>query len=289
MPTAIRPMLAVSVEKPFDDPEWLYEIKWDGYRAVSFIEDGRVRLVSRNQNDLTGEFPELRDLSKLIKTKNAILDGEVVALDEHGRASFSLMQQRTGIRKGGRRVGAHRELQVVYYLFDLIYLDGYDLRRVDLEQRKQALSQIIAASELVRYSEHFPEGLKLFEAAKKQGLEGILAKKRRSCYEERRSRDWLKIKVTQTVDCVIGGYTDPEGQPAIFRIDCPRSLRQARASNSRGAGGNGIQSGNAERNLATAQGTGNQSQSVLRQSGRGACALAETGASGRNQIFRVDA
>jgi bifunctional non-homologous end joining protein LigD len=216
MPAAIRPMLATSIEKAFDDPEWLYEIKWDGYRAVSFIEDGKVRLVSRNQNDLTGEFPELRELSKLIKAKNAILDGEVVALDEHGRASFSLMQQRTGIRKGGRRVGANRELQVVYYLFDLIYLDGYDLRRVDLEQRKQALSLIIAASDLVRYSEHFPQGLKLFEAAKQEGLEGILAKKRRSCYEERRSRDWLKIKVTQTVDCVIGGYTDPEGSRQYF-------------------------------------------------------------------------
>ena len=216
MPTAIHPMLAVSVDEAFDDPEWLYEIKWDGYRAVSFIENKKVRLVSRNQNDLTGEFPELRDLSKLIKAKNAILDGEVVALDEQGRASFSLMQQRTGIRKGGRRVGANRELQVVYYLFDLIYLDGYDLRRVDLEQRKQALSQIIVASDLVRYSEHFPQGLKLFEAAKQQGLEGILAKKRRSCYEERRSRDWLKIKVTQTVDCVIGGYTDPEGSRQYF-------------------------------------------------------------------------
>lgn len=216
MPTAIRPMLATPIEKPFDDPEWLYEIKWDGYRAVSFIEDGKVRLVSRNQNDLTGEFPELRDLSKLIKAKNAILDGEVVALDEQGRASFSLMQQRTGIRKGGRRIGANRELQVVYYLFDLIYLDGYDLRRVDLEQRKRVLSQIIVASDLVRYSEHFSQGLKLFEAVKKQGLEGILAKKRRSCYEERRSRDWLKIKVTQTVDCVIGGYTDPEGSRQYF-------------------------------------------------------------------------
>ena len=174
MPAAIHPMLAISVEKPFDDPEWLYEIKWDGYRAVSFIEDGRVRLVSRNQNDLTGEFPELRDLSKLIKAKNAILDGEVVALDEHGRASFSLMQQRTGIRKGGRRVGANRELQVVYYLFDLIYLDGYDLRRVDLEQRKQTLSQIIAARDLVRYSEHFPQGLKLFEAARSRGSKAFL-------------------------------------------------------------------------------------------------------------------
>jgi bifunctional non-homologous end joining protein LigD len=216
MPTAVHPMLATSVEKPFDNPEWLFEIKWDGYRAVSFFQDGKVRLVSRNQNDLTGEFPELHELSKLIKAKSAVLDGEVVVLDEQGRASFSLMQQRTGIRKGGRRTGARRELQVVYYIFDLIYLDGYDLRRVALEQRKQVLSQIIVPSELVRYSDHFPQGLALFEVAKQKGLEGILAKKRASHYEERRSREWLKIKVTQTVDCVVGGYTDPEGSRQYF-------------------------------------------------------------------------
>jgi len=216
MPTAIHPMLATPVEKPFDDPDWLFEIKWDGYRAVSFLQDGKVRLVSRNQNELTGEFPELRELSKLIKAKNAILDGEVVALDQQGRASFSLMQQRTGIRKGGRRVGARRELQIVYYLFDLLYLDGYDLRRVALEQRKQALAQIVAPSDLVRYSDHFPQGLALFDVAKQKGLEGILAKRRESHYEERRSREWLKIKVTQTVDCVVGGYTDPEGSRQYF-------------------------------------------------------------------------
>jgi bifunctional non-homologous end joining protein LigD len=216
MPTAVHPMLATSVEKPFDDPEWLFEIKWDGYRAVSFLQDGKVRLVSRNQNELTGEFPELNELSKLIKAKNAVLDGEVVALDEQGRASFSLMQQRTGIRKGGRRGGARRELQIVYYIFDLLYVDGYDLRRVALEQRKQVLSQIIAPSELIRYSDHFPQGLALFEVAKQKGLEGILAKKRASHYEERRSREWLKIKVTQTIDCVIGGYTDPEGSRQYF-------------------------------------------------------------------------
>ncbi|HXM62732.1 MAG TPA: non-homologous end-joining DNA ligase [Terriglobales bacterium] len=216
MPAAIHPMLATSVEEPFDDPEWLFEIKWDGYRAVSFLQDGKVRLVSRNQNELTGEFPELHELSKLIKAKNAVLDGEVVALDEQGRASFSLMQQRTGIRKGGRRVGARRELQIVYYLFDLLYLDGYDLRQVALEQRKQALAQIVASNDLVRYSDHFPQGLALFEVAKKKGLEGIIAKKRESHYEERRSREWLKIKVTQTIDCVVGGYTDPEGSRQYF-------------------------------------------------------------------------
>jgi bifunctional non-homologous end joining protein LigD len=216
MPTAVHPMLATSVEKPFDDPGWLFEIKWDGYRAVSFLQDGKVRLVSRNQNDLTGEFPELHELSKLIKAKNAVLDGEVVALDEQGRASFSLMQQRTGIRKGGRRVGARRELQIVYYIFDLLYVDGYDLRRAGLEERKKVLSQLIAPSALVRYSDHFPQGLALFEVAKQKGLEGILAKKRASHYEERRSREWLKIKVTQTIDCVVGGYTDPEGSRQYF-------------------------------------------------------------------------
>jgi bifunctional non-homologous end joining protein LigD len=104
----------------------------------------------------------------------------------------------------------------VYYVFDLLYVDGYDLRRVSLEQRKRALAQIIVPNELVRYSDHFPQGLALFEVARQKGLEGILAKKRSSHYEERRSHDWLKIKVTQTVDCVVGGYTDPEGSRQYF-------------------------------------------------------------------------
>jgi bifunctional non-homologous end joining protein LigD len=216
MPTAVHPMLATPVDKPFDDPEWLFEIKWDGYRAVSFLSDGKVRMVSRNQNDLTGEFPELRELAKSIKAKTAVLDGEIVVLDDQGRPSFSMMQQRTGIRKGGKRTGARRDLPVQYYVFDVIYLDGYDLRRVGLEQRKQALAQIIAPSELIRYSDHFPQGLALFDLAKQKGLEGILAKKRDSHYEERRSQEWLKVKVTQTVDCVVGGYTDPEGSRQYF-------------------------------------------------------------------------
>jgi bifunctional non-homologous end joining protein LigD len=217
MPTTITPMLATPVEKPFDDPEWLFEIKWDGYRAVAFVENGKVRLVSRNQNDLTGQYSELHDLPKLVKAKNAILDGEIAALDEQGRASFSLMQQRTGIRSGGRRTAARPDVPVVYYVFDLLYADGYDLRRVALEDRKQALVQVVATNEVVRHSEHFPErGVTLFEAAKQQGLEGILAKHRGSLYEERRSREWLKIKITQTIDCVIGGYTDPEGSRQYF-------------------------------------------------------------------------
>jgi len=215
-PTAVHPMLAASVEKPFDNPEWLFEIKWDGYRAIAFIEDSKVRLVSRNQNDLTAQFSELRDLPKFVKAKTAILDGEIVALDEGGRSSFSLIQQRTGIRKGGRRAAGRSDVPALYYAFDLIYLDGYDLRRVTLEERKQALAGIISTSEILRYSDHFDKGTALFEAAKQQGLEGILAKMRSSHYEERRSHEWLKIKITQTVDCVVGGYTDPEGSREYF-------------------------------------------------------------------------
>jgi bifunctional non-homologous end joining protein LigD len=210
-------MLATAIEKPFDDPDWFFEIKWDGYRAVAFIENGKLRLVSRNQNDLTGQFSELRELPALIKARTAILDGEIVALDEEGRPSFSLMQQRTGIRSGGRRTASRSNVPTSYFVFDLIYLDGYDLRRVSLEDRKQALAQIVTATETIRISEHYHgSGVALFEAAKQKGLEGILAKRRGSSYEEHRTRDWLKIKVTRTVDCVIGGYTDPEGSRQYF-------------------------------------------------------------------------
>jgi len=217
MPSAITPMLATSVEKPFDSPDWLFEIKWDGYRAVTFIADGKVRLVSRNQNDLTAQFSELHDLPKFVKAETAVLDGEIVALDEQGRSSFSLMQQRTGFRTGGLRAARRADVLIVYYVFDLLYLDGYDLRRVALEDRKRVLSEIVISNPLVRYSEHFVDnGIALFEAAKQQGLEGILAKKRGSFYEERRSHEWLKIKITQTIDCVIGGYTEPEGSRDYF-------------------------------------------------------------------------
>ncbi len=216
MPTAIHPMLATSIDEPFDDPEWLFEIKWDGYRAIAFIAKGKVRLVSRNQNDLTAQFPELQSIPAFIKAGTAIIDGEIAILDEQGRSSFSLMQQRTGIRSGGRRTGSRSDIPVLFYVFDLLYLDGCDLRRVALEQRKDLLAKLISQDGPVRYSDHFSQGKALFEVARQKGLEGILAKRRTSIYEERRTREWLKIKITQTVDCVIGGYTDPEGSRDYF-------------------------------------------------------------------------
>jgi bifunctional non-homologous end joining protein LigD len=219
MPAVIHPMLATPTAKAFDNPDWLFEIKWDGYRAVAFIEDGRVRLVSRSQNDLTAQFPELGSLPQFVEAQRAILDGEIVALDDEGRPSFSLMQQRTGFQPGKRRLPRREGVPVIYYAFDLLYLEGLDLRRVALEQRKQLLQDRIKASEsdVIHFSDHYAEkGLDLFEAAKQRGLEGIVAKKRNSAYQEKRSNDWLKIKITQRQECVIGGYTDPEGSRECF-------------------------------------------------------------------------
>jgi len=217
MPTTIHPMLAESVENPFDDKDWLFEIKWDGYRAIAFVEDGKVRLVSRNQNELTGRYPELKDLPESINAKTAILDGEVVAIDTDGRPSFSLMQQRTGFRPGGHRAAPKADVPVLYYAFDLLYLDGYDWRRMRLEERKAKLATIVRAGDSLRYSDHFEaQGKALFEIARDKKLEGILAKKRNSCYEERRSREWLKIKIRQQTECVVGGFTEPEGTRAHF-------------------------------------------------------------------------
>lgn len=214
MPRAVHPMLATLVDGPFDDNEWLFEIKWDGYRAVAFIENGRVRLVSRTQNEFT-QYPELDDLPRFVKAKTAVLDGEIVALDDEGRASFSLMQQRNS--RFSRRTLRKDDFPILYYAFDLLYLDGYSLERVDLERRKELLKQILIEGPTLRFSDHHLErGTALYEAAKQKQLEGIVAKRRASCYVQKRSREWLKMKVTQQQECVIGGYTDPRGSREHF-------------------------------------------------------------------------
>ena len=218
MPSSIRPMLATPIDKPFDNDDWLYEVKWDGYRAVAFLDGNSLRLVSRNQNNLTAAYPELHDIGRFVKARTAVLDGEIVALDDEGRPSFSLMQQRTGVGESGHRIRRTRDdIPVVYYAFDLLYVDGYDLMQARLEQRKQLLSSIVEKNDLLRYSDHYPgQGMALFQAAAQRGLEGIVAKHRTSCYEQKRSREWLKIKITRRQECVIGGYTDPRGARENF-------------------------------------------------------------------------
>ncbi len=217
MPTTIHPMLATTTDKPFDNDAWLFEIKWDGYRAVAFIQDGGVRFVSRNQNDLTAQYPELAEIPSHLKATTVVLDGEIVALDEEGRSSFSLMQQRAGFSSPAKRKARNPAIPVLYYAFDLLYLDGRDLRKLPLEERKRTLSSIIQPNEVLLYSDHFEgQGIALFEAAKQRGLEGIVAKRRTSIYEERRSNNWLKIKITHRIECVVGGYTKPKGAREFF-------------------------------------------------------------------------
>jgi bifunctional non-homologous end joining protein LigD len=218
MPRVIHPMLATLVDSAFDDPQWLYEIKWDGYRAIAYLDGGSTRLVSRNQNDLTAAYPELHSIGDYVKARTAILDGEIVALDEQGRPSFGLMQQRTGVGSGGHRIRRTRDdIPVMYYVFDLLYLDGYNLMNAKLEQRKELLASILAPSDLIRYSGHFTgNGKALLEVARQRQLEGIVAKQRNSQYVQKRSREWLKIKIVKQQECVIGGYTDPRGSRENF-------------------------------------------------------------------------
>jgi bifunctional non-homologous end joining protein LigD len=217
MPGAIRPMLATLVDAPFNSREWLYEVKWDGYRALAFVEEAKVRLLSRNQNDLSGVYPELSVMPSCVRAKTVILDGEIVALDAQGRSSFSLMQQRTGTGSGGRRPRLGRsDIPIHYYVFDLLYLDGYSLLRVDLKTRKDLLREVLAQNQWVHYSEHFDDGIQLYRAAGERQLEGIIAKRSSSRYATGRSREWLKIKLTHEQECVIGGYTDPRGSRQHF-------------------------------------------------------------------------
>jgi len=232
MPKRVTPMLATLVDKPFTSHEWLYEIKWDGYRALAFVEDGKARLVSRNQNDLTQAFAELaEELPGRVRARRALIDGEIVALDERGRSSFSLMQQRTlGVVGGGALGGAqstphirqqradvgHPVSLVAFYAFDLLFVDGWSLMGVRLEERKRLLREALETDTRIRYSEEFDDGAKLLAAAREQGLEGIVAKRRDSTYEQRRSRAWCKVKITQSQECVIGGWTEPRGEREYF-------------------------------------------------------------------------
>lgn len=201
-PVFIKPMLASLISHPFDDENWLFEIKWDGYRALANI-DKKVELFSRNEKSFNQQFsPIVEDLSHL--KEQAILDGEIVILDSNGRSNFQLMQNYQTTHRG----------ELYYYVFDLLYLNGHDLRDRPLIERKEILKNLMdqTSFKYVRYSDHImTKGEKLFEEARKQRLEGIMAKKIESLYVSKRSHDWLKIKTHQRQEVIIGGYTQPRG------------------------------------------------------------------------------
>ena len=188
-------MLATLVDDPFSDPDWLFETKWDGMRAVCFLDHGKARFVSRNQNELTAQYPELANIADGIDGSRAILDGEIVALDEQGVSRFQLLQSRMG-RKNKAEIGRlAARTRLVYYVFDLLYLDGVDLTGCALVERKARLEAILKSAKNVRYSDHIIEhGEELYKEIAKVPLEGMVAKRLDSVYVQKRSRDWLKIK-----------------------------------------------------------------------------------------------
>jgi bifunctional non-homologous end joining protein LigD len=206
MPSRVGPMLATIGEGAFSDPNWLFEIKWDGVRALAWIADGSLTLRSRTGQDITKRYPELATLPQAIAAREAILDGEIVALDPRGHSDFERLQERMHVRAPSENLVA--QTPVVYYVFDLLYCDGYDVREAPLLERKQLLQRLLHSSERFRYSDHQLErGKELFELARENGLEGILAKRVGSAYVSDRSANWVKLKVTKTVDAVVGGWT----------------------------------------------------------------------------------
>src|SRR5216684_1920574 len=207
MPSRVEPMLATLAEHPFSDPNWLFEIKWDGVRAQARIENGALAVRSRTGVDITKRYPELASLPEAFAARQAIVDGEIVALDARGHSNFERLQERMHVRVPSENLVT--QIPVVYLAFDLLYCDGYDLREAPLLERKQLLQRLLHASERFRYSDHqLEQGKELYELAKETGLEGIVAKRVDSPYVSDRSAHWVKLKVTKTLDAVVGGWTE---------------------------------------------------------------------------------
>jgi bifunctional non-homologous end joining protein LigD len=203
----IEPMLAAAADQPFDSPEFTYEPKWDGVRTIAFVDGGEVRLQTRNLLDCTKQYPEATQAAE------AILDGEVVALDEKGVPSFQRLQPRMHVTDESTVRKLRRSTPVIYQVFDILYADGEDLTRKPLRERLRRLDESLTPMGSIRRSEGFPgTGVALFEAAREQGIEGIVAKRLDSIYQPgARSPAWVKIKAFRTMECVIGGWTAGQG------------------------------------------------------------------------------
>jgi bifunctional non-homologous end joining protein LigD len=201
LPLFIEPQLATLIKEPPRGDEWLHELKFDGYRMLCRMERGRVQLSSRNARDWTEKFPSIIAAVKRLPAKSAMIDGEIVIVDAQGRSSFQKLQ---------RSMGTGSTSGLIYAVFDLIYLDGFDLRRTPLRLRKGLLEMLCQTPglNLLRYSEHFEgDGDAFFRQACEFGIEGIISKLADSPYESTRNRNWLKIKCNKEQEFVIAGYT----------------------------------------------------------------------------------
>lgn len=207
MPLSLKPMLATLVDAPFTSDEWQFELKLDGYRALAFLNNGSVEIRSRNENSFNQKFKPVYEALKEWNI-NAVLDGEIVVLNEEGRPDFNGIQQWDKVQEG----------QLIYYLFDITWLDGRDLSRLPLIQRRDILRQLMPASGIIRYSDHIDDiGEDFFEIARKNNLEGIIAKKKDAAYiPDSRSRNWLKIKIEEQHEAIICGYSKNRDSDRLF-------------------------------------------------------------------------
>ena len=208
-PTFIPPMLATLSGAPFDDPDWLFEVKWDGFRVETVVDGGHARLWTRGEQDATRYFGPFLEPTSWLAARRAIVDGEVIALDKHGEPDFALLQARIK----GRAVAAE-PTPFVYEVFDLLHLDGRSLVDEPLEERRRLLADALQPDPRVRLSEHIVgEGIAFFEAARTRGLEGIMAKDRHSPYlPGKRTDRWLKVKIRPEQELVVGGWVTGTGK-----------------------------------------------------------------------------
>jgi bifunctional non-homologous end joining protein LigD len=207
LPENIQPMLATLVDKPFDEPGWIYEVKWDGYRALSYLNAGGVEIRSRNNKSFNEKFYPIYNALKEWKV-NAIVDGEILVLNDKGAADFADLQNWRSEADG----------HLVYYVFDILWLDRTNLMNTPLEERRKILKSIMPKNSLIKMSETFDAtGTEFFSLIDKMGLEGIIAKKAASKYVPgQRSKEWLKIKTEKRQEFVIGGYTLNENTSKLF-------------------------------------------------------------------------
>src|SRR5256885_3712191 len=210
-------MLATLVDRAFSDPAWLFEIKYDGVRVFAARADERVELRGRSGLVVSERYPEVVRALRALPLDRFVLDGEIVALDESGRSSFQRLQARMNLTRAVDIELMQREVPVSGIVFDALALDGYDVRALPLERRKELLALLLPARAVVSRGDYVLEhGREFYEAAAEQRLEGIVAKRRLSRYAAGRSRDWLKLKCQLRQEFVIGGYTAPQGSRAHF-------------------------------------------------------------------------
>ncbi len=218
LPKDVRPMLATLVEKPFNSKEWFFELKMDGIRALVVKDGSKLDMWTRNAKDLTRRFPALAEAFAELPVDTVFLDGEIVALDEKGHSHFNLIQPRIHLSRARDIAAADQQIPVYFYAFDLLYLNGYNLMKFPLAERKGVLRKLIPGGNgWIRFADHVEEkGTQFFDVVSKHGLEGIVAKLKNSEYQQARSKYWLKIKTQQTDHFVVGGFTAPEGSRKYF-------------------------------------------------------------------------